>query len=345
MSLSAANFPESLTSESITEVVHQLVGNFNDAFPLFGLFEEKTYNSEKVIVDIVEHIRKVVALSAQPQTANSQAYRRYGQLITQVMYASERFGIPSEHFAALSLPGESTDASRFNKEALERAEEYLADNLRDIVKAMMRTKHSLMAKVLQEANPTFTVDGVDIQVDYGVTVETAGVNWSLPASDILSNFAEHYHAARRALDGEPTHIIYASRMWHDYIPKNDELREFYTRDRLFGGASATEQLTTLIGVPPAMKRIEIDTFHKDSAGADVEHWEKDKIVLARLDPSEGRTLELATARTYDNEQRGGLSAWSVYNDKAPRGVECFVADNGIPIVRQPKKLYVLDISQ
>jgi len=336
--------PDILSSSSLTELVVEQDLALFDAFPLLALFEKQVYNSEEIEFEIVKHIRKLTGYRSAPAPGDRNAYLQYGKRAAKVFYQSETFDVPSEHVAALRMPGERKDASIFDKSAVQRAEEWIDQETMSRTAAVRRSLHKTCADLFQSATPTITVDGASADLDFGLTMNAAGVTWTTATSDILLDWEEIVHEVRKQFAGMYDTIVIGSGLRKDALIKNDDIRaQFLYNPQLADPNKFPAAL--LLNLPESTQVIEMWETYVDSAGDTQDVWDSQYITLMQLrNPlRKGRILELATARTLDNNLEGGLAVDSELV-RNPRRIEVSISSNDVPLIRQTEPVYLLDIT-
>jgi hypothetical protein len=334
--------PEILSSSSLTELVEEQDRAIYDAFPLLALFEKRVYNSEEVEFEIVKHIRKLAGVHSAPSPGDRNAYKQYGKKAVRVFYMSETFDVPSEHVAALRMPGESKDASVFDQSAIARAEEYIDEETSARVAAVRRRLHNVCASLFQSATPTVTVDGASADLNYGLTMNTAGVDWGTASSDILADWEGIVYDARKQMGGVFDTLVHGAGLRKTYLITNDDIRAQF----LYSPSLANENdfpVDLLLNLPSGVQTINMWDTYVDSAGATQDTWDDQYLALMQLrNPIRRRVLEMATARTLDNSLLGGLAADSELV-KNPKRIEVTVSTNEIPVIRKNEAIFLIDI--
>lgn len=331
--------PTILSSESLTELVREQDRAVFDKFSLLELFPVRTYNSEEFTHEIVKHIRKLGNLRTQPAAGDRNTFKQIGQKAARVLYQAETFEVASNMVAALRLPGESKDASMFDKAARARALEYINEETAERVAAIRRTNNYVAAQLFQSATPSITVDGVTINLDFGMSVTNAGVSWATPANDILADWEAARYTFRRQSGSEPSDLVIGSDLRKDYIIKNTDIRDQFLYSP--GLSAMTVPFSMLLNLPNATRVHEIWDTYVNSGGTVTNVWDKQFILFASLGDGV-RALEMATARTMDNDFGGGLAADSEFL-KNPKRVEVTVSNNQLPVIRATEKLMIYDI--
>lgn len=337
MGIWRGDVPEIMDSESLTELVRQQEKEVFDRFPLLRLFVPQTYASEKIVWEIVKHIRKLADIHMAPAPGDRTAYRQFGEMIGKVFYLAQTFNVPSEFVAALRFPGESKDANMFALDARSRALRHVREETEERVWAINRTIHYVCCQILQ-AITTISVDGYDVPLDFGLTVTSSGVDWGVGSNDLLADWEDIILQFKRQAGGFPTHIAHGGGFRKKYLITNDDIRNHYQ----YNPELSLSQMPADMLLKATGRVDPIDIWDQyDASGTLTDLWDDKYLLLAKLD--RGRTLEMATARTMDNNYEGGSFSYSEMKSN-PRRLEVTVGSNSIPLVRNTEPLMLVDVT-
>lgn len=218
-------------------------------------------------------------------------------------------------------------------------------------------RHVIMAGALQ-GGYTFSQDGVDVTVDFGLNELTApATSWANAASTPVQDIAAWIQEFQENSDGHPpTHVFYNPKVYSEFLLGNTEWQTYVkavpSLARGFLGSvggrgsdpgdSLTDPITGafvdemwgLMWVPVRGK------YRAHSTGALTDRWDVNKLTLAAIDTDALRVLEWGMVNDpgYNPEAKSNYEFEEMTD---PKGTKVLYYDNGGAVVLRPERVQVV----
>lgn len=334
-----------LTREVVIGAIEQILLN-STRYPLFDLFPREQYDGRKLII----YGKRRVAQVGQFTTADGPMHEidrgTLSELEVEPLFHRPSRSLDSSEMALFSAWNELRVSQGAASQAIEaKAQQKVAEIAGELLADSAETLHDMLAQALQGTG-SYTVDGVAVAVNYGLTALTApGVLWSNAAAPIIQDIWAAKAEFADNCGTDPDTVFYNPAVWSTYLVQNTEFSNYVKAvpelSKAFAGYPSAPQLAgpngAFVDALFGMLWVPITGQHRNLAGTAVARWPVDVISMAALRAEDNmRVLEHAMVRDqYTPRPEPNVETWATDDPKTT-----FIrrADNGAAVIKDQSRI-------
>jgi len=342
----AGTLPEVLRKQALTAAVRLYDNEMWNRFPAQAVFGSPIqYSEEELVIDTVKVLRKTGSWHGAPHAADPVELTQYARKLCRSLYQSAKFSITANQMAQLRdvEDGELNGSNLSLIDLRRKTERYIDRGIRRRIDYLRRTMEAFCISTLTQTSFNHPVDGTTQAVDWGVQSVAASAAWTLPGTNIASDFQGFLKDFKLQAGSMPNKILVGPDLYYDMLSANTTVRDFYIQNPEFlrsGDTLGKEVLTRDTDMRYTVT--ELWAQQENTPGSPAEMWPANTMVMLN-DAAISDPFEMATVRTFDNDLNGGLFSY-VYESPDPKSIDVVVTNNGLPIVRDATQILICDLS-